>query len=98
GMPLSQSELNAMWDSQNENVYKDKDMEEVPEVGNKASWSTLGGGQLRVVANKYMFYISLSGGEIQAIPGETEIEDVWSKKYRMEKGVSLANQIIDKLQ
>jgi len=97
GTPLPQSNLDAIWDSQNENVYKNKDMENVSGVGRKASWSTLGGGQLRVVANKYLFYLSLSGGKIQVIPGETGTEKVWPKKFRMKKGADLAKEIVNKL-
>ncbi len=97
GEPSTSSQLEAMWNSQNEGVYKDKDMEEVSGIGQKASWSTLGGGQLRVVSDRYMFYLSLSGKRMEVDIGDFNTTTEWSKEYRIEKGTSLAKEIITKL-
>lgn len=80
----------AVWESQNEGVYKDKDMQEVSGVGDRATWSTLGGGQLRVLADGYIFYVSL-----WAYPGDSE--NGMSTAEMIEKSSIIANAIIDDL-
>ncbi len=96
GEPLSESKLDAMWDSQNEGIYAEKDMEMISGVGRKASWAIIGKAvfnqqQLRVMTDKYIFYLTLYAGES---PGWKEI---WSKDFTIEKSSSLAKEIIPKL-
>ncbi|HET7361370.1 MAG TPA: hypothetical protein VFI78_05495, partial [Salinimicrobium sp.] len=59
GGQRSDSSAQAVWESQSKGIYADKNMQEVTGVGDKASWSNLGGSQLRVLYNGYIFYISL---------------------------------------
>ena len=49
GGQRSEADAMQVWKSQNEGVYEGKSLKEVAGVGDKASWSTLGGGQLRVL-------------------------------------------------
>lgn len=51
------SQIDNVWESQNK-MYKKHNPQEVSGVGEKATWSELGGGQLRVTANGYIFYVS----------------------------------------
>lgn len=59
GGQRSDSSAQAVWESQNKGIYADKNMQEVTGVGDKATWSNLGGSQLRVLYDGYIFYISL---------------------------------------
>lgn len=57
---VSSSEANEVWETQNDRIYNDHGLQSVENVGSKASWSTLGGGQLRVYAKKYIFFVEAS--------------------------------------
>lgn len=55
----STADMDKTWKKQNESVYKKHNMQNVPGVGDKASWSDYEQGQLRVTENGFIFYISL---------------------------------------
>lgn len=96
GTPESIATLDKMWESQNNYVDKDKDMESVSKVDRKASWSTLEGGQLRVSTDEYLFYFTLISREINK-DNPLEIMRVWNKNYMIEKSFSLGKEVIEKL-
>lgn len=83
----SEESVQAAWKSQNEGVYKDKDMQKVAGVGKQATWSSLGNGQLRVLAKGYIFYVTLS-----IYPDKEAMET----KERIEKASIIAKEIIRK--
>lgn len=78
----------AVWESQNESIYKDKNLQEVPGVGDQATWSTLGGGQLRVLADGYIFYVSLSAYPRESAMPTPEMIEIAS---------TIAKAVVDKL-
>lgn len=55
----SATEMDKTWKSQNKAIYKKHNLQKIPGVGDKASWSDYENGQLRVAADGYMFYISI---------------------------------------
>lgn len=91
--------LESTWQTQNEQVYDDRDdYQEISGVGKKASYSGLGGGQLRVMAKGYIFFLTLnSHGTPQSQEAQAQDEYLWSTEYKIEKGKELAQSIIDKL-
>lgn len=95
---MTQKQINAIWESQNNGVYKEKNLESVSGVGDKASWSTLGGGQLRVASKGDLFYISLRSTKMDlSDPMGTMNQPVWTKDVAIEKSKVLAKEIIAKL-
>lgn len=90
--------INAIWESQNEGVYKDKHIQPVEGIGDKASWSSLGGGQLRVASGGDLFYLSLDSHKMNLKNVKGTMNDhAWSKEIMIEKSKMLANAIIVKL-
>lgn len=67
GEKRSKNQIDKIWENQNNTVYKKRELQKISGVGDKASWSDLGGGQLRVSNNGYIFYVSHS---IMVMPGE----------------------------
>ncbi len=55
----SEAEMNKTWETQNKQVYSKHNLQEVPGIGDKASWSEYENGQLRVTEDGYIFYISI---------------------------------------
>lgn len=91
GKKRSNSQIDTVWESQNESVYKKHDLLDISDVGDKASWSKLGGGQLRVAANGYIFYVSHS---VMVMPGEDKAEDV---QGMIDKTSALAKRVIERM-
>lgn len=58
GGKRTKSQIDKAWESQNKSVYKKHKPQNVSGVGDRASWSDLGGGQLRVASDGYIFYMS----------------------------------------
>jgi hypothetical protein len=56
GEKRNNSQIDAVWKGQNTGVYSKHNLQKVSCLGDKASWSDLGGGQLRVAANGYIFF------------------------------------------
>lgn len=96
-VPKSQEALTSIWDSQNKSLYnkKEREMESIDNLGDAASWSNLGGGQLRVHAAGYIFYISLSAQELQP---KGVLKSNMPKNEMIEKASLLAQNIIKKLE
>jgi hypothetical protein len=89
--------LQEMWDQQNEAVYnkKERKMEPVTNLGNTASWSNLGGGQLRVNAAGYIFFISVGAQRLE--PNGGGLKSGMDKQEKIRKATVLARKIIKKL-
>lgn len=83
------SQIDAIWEGQNNGIYKKWNPEEVSDVGDKASWSDLGGGQLRVAEDGYIFYVSLS-----IMYGNKNMMD---KQEKIEKTKILAKRVIERM-
>lgn len=60
GGKRTNSQIDAIWEGQNKDLYNRHQLQDVPGVGDKASWSDLGGGQLRVASNGSIFYVTLT--------------------------------------
>jgi len=58
GGQRSANEINKVWEKQNKSVYKERGLQEISGIGDRASWSGLGGGQLRIAAKGYIFYVT----------------------------------------
>ena len=89
GEKRSNGQIDAVWKSQNTGVYSKHNLQKVSGLGDKASWSDLGGGQLRVAANGYIFYVSL-----MALPSKN---NPLSKKDMIDKTSVLAKQVIKRM-
>lgn len=85
------NQLDKAWEKQNQTVYKKRNLQKVSGVGDKASWSDLGGGQLRVASNGYIFYVSHS---IMVMPGENKPNDT---QGMIDKTKTLAKQVIQRI-
>lgn len=85
------NQLDKAWEKQNQTVYKKRNLQKVSGVGDKASWSDLGGGQLRVATNGYIFYVSHS---IMVMPGEDKPNDT---QGMIEKTKTLAKKVIARM-
>lgn len=96
--PKSQAALTSIWESQNKSLYnkKEREMEPIHNLGDAASWSTLGGGQLRVHASGYIFYISLRAQELQ--PKGGGLISSMPKNEMIAKATVLAQKIIKNLE
>lgn len=91
GEKRTNSQINAVWKDQNEKIYKEHNLQEISDVGDKASWSKLGGGQLRVAANGYIFYVSHS---VMVMPAEDKPEDT---QGMIDKTSALAKRVIKRM-
>lgn len=96
--PMSKEAVDVIWESQNKNLYKNKNLQNVTGIGYKASWSTLGGGQLRVATDSDIFYLSITSHEMDKtdLTG-TMNNKAWETSYMIDKGKILAQEIISKL-
>jgi len=85
------SQIDAIWEDQNKKLYERHELQEVSNVGDKASWSKLGGGQLRVAANGYIFYVSHS---VMVMPGEDKPKDT---QGMIDKTKDVAKRVIKRM-
>lgn len=85
------NQLDKAWEKQNQTVYKKRNLQKISGVGDKASWSDLGGGQLRVAADGYIFYVSHS---VMVMPGEDKPKDT---QGMINKTKTLAKQVIERM-
>lgn len=85
----STSEMDKTWEEQNETVYKKYNIQNVPDVGDKASWSDYENGQLRVTEDGYFFYIS--------IYVEPKNESSMKTQDLIEKTSALAKRVIENM-
>src|SRR5690554_5090418 len=86
------------WESQNVGVYSTYDMDEVNGVGEKATWTTLGLGQLRVLYKGYIFYVN-TNYRVMEEKEETPFPQHVVKDHEVmkERAITLAQAIIAKL-
>lgn len=91
GEKRNSSQINAVWRNQNDKLYKRHNLQEVSGVGDKATWSKLGGGQLRVAAKGYIFYVSHS---VMVMPGNDKPDDT---KTMIDKTKKLAKLVINRM-
>ncbi|MDQ7916584.1 hypothetical protein RBU60_03275 [Mesonia sp. MT50] len=89
GEKRTKSQIDALWKGQYDRLYHRHELQEVTHVGDKASWSKLGGGQLRVASHGFIFYISLSVTPSKDNPMNT--------KKMITKASSLAELVIDRM-
>ncbi|MDQ7917943.1 hypothetical protein RBU60_10180 [Mesonia sp. MT50] len=90
GGKRTKSQMDKAWEQQNKTVYSKRNMQSVSGVGDRASWSDLGGGQLRVAADGYIFYVSHS---VMVMPGEDKPKDT---QGMIDKTKILAKKIIER--
>ncbi len=86
GGKRSDENAREIWDEQDKIVYKGIDMLDVHGVGQRASWSSLGGGQLRVLAEGYIFFVSFF-----VYPEE----EAMSTEERIDKAAAIAEEVIE---
>lgn len=91
GGKRTKSQIDKAWKKQNKSVYKKHKPQNVSDVGDRASWSGLGGGQLRVAADGYIFYVSHS---VMVMPGEEKPKDT---QGMIDKTSTLAKQVIERM-
>lgn len=72
GGKRTNNQIDAIWESQNKKLYNRHNLQKVSGVGDRASWSDLGGGQLRVAANGSIFYVSFSVTPKKESPMDTK--------------------------
>lgn len=89
GEKRTKNQIDAAWKSQNESVYAKKNMQKVAGVGDQATWSELGGAQLRVTADGYIFYVSIS-----VIPGAKKLLPT---QELIDKASTMAKIVIDRM-
>lgn len=88
--------IDATWEKQNEGLYAGRSMENVEDVGTKATWSDQGGGQLRVATDGYLFYVGVLSYRIPtANPGKSASD--WSHETTIDNAAKIARAIIDAL-
>lgn len=85
----SEAEMNTTWENQNKQIYSKHNLQQVPGVGDKASWSEYENGQLRVAENGYMFYIS--------IYVKPKNENLMDTQELIDKTSALAKEVIKKM-
>ncbi|EGV42319.1 hypothetical protein BZARG_2553 [Bizionia argentinensis JUB59] len=85
----SSSVIDKIWEGQSKSVYQEKGLQEVSDVGDKASWSTMAGGQLRVTADGYLFFVSFFVNPKKDNP--------LSKDEMIDKASALAKQVIKRM-
>lgn len=95
GGKRSNSQIDGIWKSQNEAVYNRFELQDVSGVGDKASWSKLGGGQLRVVSNGTIFYVSLS--LIYPMSADKNKEGPLDTQAMIDKATVFAKKVIKQL-
>lgn len=81
-------EIDKVWETQNKFLEK-HNPQEVWGIGDKASWSEMGGGQLRVAADGYIFFVSFYITPRKDNPLEAQ--------EMIDKTKSLANRVIKKM-
>lgn len=91
GGKRTKSQIDAAWQSQNKSVYKKHKPQKVSGVGDRATWSSLGGGQLRVAAKGYIFYVSHS---VMVHPTEEKPDDT---QGMIDKTSTLAKKVIERM-
>ena len=91
GGKRTKSQIDKAWEKQNKSVYKKHKPQSVSDVGDRASWSGLGGGQLRVAADGYIFYVSHS---VMGMPGEEKPKDT---QEMIDRTSTLAKQVIERM-
>lgn len=91
GKKRTNSQIDAVWKGQNKKVYKRHKPQEISGVGDKASWSKLGGGQLRVASGCYIFYVSHS---VMVMPGEDKPNDT---QGMIDKTKTLAKAVMKRM-
>lgn len=95
---VSNDQAEQDWEFQNENVYKNYDIEEVSNVGERATWTTLGHGQLRVLYKGYIFYVNTNYRVMQLRDGGPFYEFVVQDHETMkERAIVIAKAVIEKL-
>lgn len=88
GGKRSDESARVMWEEQDKSIYKDMDTLDVYDVGQRASWSSLGGGQLRVLAEGYIFFVSF-----YIYPEEQAM----ATEERIDKAAAIAAEVIEEL-
>ncbi|MDN6310298.1 MAG: hypothetical protein ACTHY4_05465 [Flavobacteriaceae bacterium] len=91
GKKRTNSQIDKAWEKQNKTVYEKHHQQKVPGVGDKASWSDLGGGQLRVANDGYIFYVSHS---VMVMPGDDQPNDT---QGMIDKTKTLAKHVIKRM-
>lgn len=95
---VSNEQAQQDWDFQNETVYKDYDIEEVSNVGERATWTKLGHGQLRVLYKGYIFYVNASYQVMEEQENSPFPKPVAQDYGTMkERAIVIAKAVIDKL-
>lgn len=95
---VSNDQAEQDWESQNESVYSQYEIEEVSNVGERATWTKLGHGQLRVLYKGYIFYVNTNYRVMQLKDGGPFYEFVVQDHEIMkEKAIVMAKAVIDKL-
>lgn len=89
GGKRTKSQIDATWEGQYDRLYHRHEMQKIPSVGDKASWSKLGGGQLRVASQGYIFYVSLL-----ATPSK---DNLLNTQEMIDKASTLAEHVIDRM-
>lgn len=91
GKKRTNSQIDKIWENQNSTVYKNRELQKVSGVGDKATWSNLGGGQLRVSSDGFIFYVSHS---VMVMPGKDKPNDT---KAMIDKAKKLAKLVINRV-
>lgn len=92
GEKRTHNQIDAVWEGQNEDLYNRHQLQEVSGVGDKASWSNLGGGQLRVASNGFIFYVSLTITHATSL--DKNKESPLDTQTMIDKTSALAKQVI----
>ncbi len=95
---VSNDQAERDWESQNETVYKEYEIEEVNNVGERATWTTLGHGQLRVLYKGYLFYVNASYVVLEPQENSPFPKPVTRDHELMkERAITIAKAIVNKL-
>lgn len=89
GAKRTKSQIDKAWESQNNGIYAKHNMQPVTNVGDKASWSDLGGGQLRVASETNIFYVSFFVFPKNKNPMDTQ--------EMIDKASTLAKKVIERM-
>lgn len=95
GEKRTASQIDGVWKSQNEALYNRHQLQDVSGVGDKASWTVLGGGQLRVAAKGLIFYVSVSLTHPTSL--EKNKNNPKDTQVMIDKASALAKIVIKKL-
>lgn len=95
---VSNDQAEQDWEFQNENVYSQYDIEEVNNVGERATWTKLGHGQLRVLYKGYIFYVN-TNYRVMQLKDEGPFHEYVAKDHEVmkERAITLAKAVIAKL-